>query len=191
MNGSLAAGLHAGLLDRRLAVAAAQDQERVLAEERVAADVLAAFDALEQERVVRVLGDLQERRHRRQQVGHDLAPHRHERAAPRQLHELVERRLFHVLPPIPVASERPAAPRSIDGGAAPCMPVHHSNWRHACATSISRPPIVSAPGFARPAKQPWFRAGCRPGRRRAARPATSRRESAPRRRRARCRPASR
>ena len=55
-----------------LAVAAAQDQKRILAEERVAADVLAAFDALEQKRVVGVLGDLQERRDRRQQVGHDL-----------------------------------------------------------------------------------------------------------------------
>ena len=80
---------------RRLAVARAQDQERILAEERVAADVLAAFDALEQERVVGVLGDLQERRHRRQQVGDDLLADRHERAAPRQFLELFKRRDFH------------------------------------------------------------------------------------------------
>ena len=73
----------------------AQDQERILAEERIAADVLAALDALEQERVVGVLGDLQERRHRRQQVGDDLLAHGHERAAPRQLLEFVKRRDFH------------------------------------------------------------------------------------------------
>ena len=62
----------------------AQDQERILAEERVAADVLAAFDAFEQERVVGVLGDLEERRDRRQQVGDDLLarPARTCRAAP-------------------------------------------------------------------------------------------------------------
>ena len=60
---------------------AADDQERILAEERVAADVLAALDALEQERVVGVLGDFQERRDRRQQVGDDLLADRHERAA--------------------------------------------------------------------------------------------------------------
>ena len=74
------------------AVAGAQDQERILAEERVAADVLAALDALEQERVVGVLGDLQKRRDRRQQVGDDLLAHRHERAAARQFLELLERR---------------------------------------------------------------------------------------------------
>ena len=75
----------------------AQHQERILAEERVARDLLAAFDALEQERVVGVLGDLEERRHRRQQVRDDLLDHRHERAAPRQLHELFEGRLLHAV----------------------------------------------------------------------------------------------
>jgi hypothetical protein len=44
----------------------------ILAEEAVARDPLAAFDALEQERVVGVLGDLEERRRRRQQVREDL-----------------------------------------------------------------------------------------------------------------------
>ena len=75
--------------------ARAQHEERVLAEERVARDLLAAFDALEEERVVGVLGDLQKGRDRRQQVRHDLLDDRHERAAPRQLHELFERRLLH------------------------------------------------------------------------------------------------
>ena len=91
----LALRRHAAALDRRLAVPRAQDQERILAEERVAADVLAAFDAFEQERVVGVLGDLQERRHRRQQIGDDLLADRHERAAPRQFLELFKRRDFH------------------------------------------------------------------------------------------------
>ena len=74
---------------------ARQDQKRILAEERVAADVLAAFDALEQERVVGVLGNLEKRRHRRQQIGDDLLADRHERAAPRQFLEFLKRRDFH------------------------------------------------------------------------------------------------
>ena len=89
----------AGVEDRRLAGALhrdhpagrAQDQERILAEERVAADVLAAFDALEQERVVGVLGDLEERRDRRQQVGDDLLADGHEVAPLGEIDELFER----------------------------------------------------------------------------------------------------
>ena len=77
------------------AVARPQHEERILAEEGVARDLLAAFDALEEERVVGVLGDLEERRHRRQQVRDDLLDDRHERAAPRQLDELFERGLLH------------------------------------------------------------------------------------------------
>jgi hypothetical protein len=38
-----------------------------------------------------VLGDLQEGRHRREQVGHDLLDDRHERAPLRQLSEFLER----------------------------------------------------------------------------------------------------
>ena len=95
MNGCSLSVVTPAALDRRLAVARAQDQERILAEERVAADVLAAFDAFEQKRVVGVLGDLQERRHRRQQIGDDLLADRHERAAPRQFLELFKRRDFH------------------------------------------------------------------------------------------------
>ena len=91
----VAVGGHAGLLDHGLAVAAAQDQERILAEERIAPDVLAAFDALEQEGVIGMLGDLEERRHRRQQVGDQLLAHRHERGALGQVHELFKRRLLH------------------------------------------------------------------------------------------------
>ena len=79
----------------RLAAARAQYEERVLAEERVARDALAALDALEQERVVGVFGDLEECRDRRQQVGDDLLHDRHERAAARQLHEFFESRLLH------------------------------------------------------------------------------------------------
>ena len=144
-NGSLALGRHARALDRAsVAVARAQHQERILAEKRVARDLLAAFDALEQERVVGVLGDLEERRHRRQQVGHDLLDDRHERAAPRQVDELFERRLLHLsqslTPPCVASRNSPAGGR---------WPVHDSNCRSAWATSISIPPIVSQPGGAR------------------------------------------
>jgi len=75
--------------DRR-AVARAKDEKRILAEERIAADVLAALDGFEQERIVRVLGDLEERRHRRQQVRHDLLVDGDERPALRQLLEFLE-----------------------------------------------------------------------------------------------------
>ena len=91
MNGLSDSVVCAGALDDRLAAARPQDQERILAEERVAADLLAALDRLEQERVVGVLGDLEERRHRRQQVGDDLLVDRHERAALGQLLEFLER----------------------------------------------------------------------------------------------------
>ena len=58
---------HASLLDRRRAVTSgAQHEKRILPEERVTPEVLSALDALEQERVIRVPGDLQEGRHRRQ-----------------------------------------------------------------------------------------------------------------------------
>ena len=80
----------AGPFHRHHAAGRAQHQERVLTEERVAADVLAAFDALEQERVVGVLGDLEERRDRGQQVGDNLLAHRHEVAALGEIDELVE-----------------------------------------------------------------------------------------------------
>ena len=77
-------------LDGLLAVARPEDEERILAQERIPADVLAAFHAFQEKRVVRVLGDFQERRDRREEVGHDLLDHRHERAAPGQLLEFVE-----------------------------------------------------------------------------------------------------
>ena len=78
-----------------LAVPRPQHEEGILAEEAVAGDALAAFDALQQEGVVGVLGDLEERRRRRQQVGEDLLVDGHERAARRQLREFFERRLLH------------------------------------------------------------------------------------------------
>ena len=88
-------GGHAGSVDGRPALARPQDEEGILAEERVARDLLAALDALEQERVVGVLGDLEKRRDRRQQVRDDFLDDRHERAPARQLHELFERCLLH------------------------------------------------------------------------------------------------
>ena len=92
---TIAVGDGAVALERGMAVARPQNQERVLAEERIAPDVLAAFDALQQERVIGVLGDLQERRHRRQQIGDDLLADRDKRAAPRQFREFFKRRDFH------------------------------------------------------------------------------------------------
>ena len=92
---TLALGDGARPLDRRPAAARAEDQERILAEKRIARHVLAALDAFEQKGVVCVLGDLQERRHRRQQIGDDLLAHRHKRAAARQLLELLKRRDLH------------------------------------------------------------------------------------------------
>ena len=80
-----------------LAAARSQHEERILAEERVARHAFAPLDALEQERVVGVFGDLQERRDRRQQVGDDLLDDRHERPAPGELHEFFEGRLLHEL----------------------------------------------------------------------------------------------
>jgi len=85
----------AGTLHDGVAVARADDEEGILAEERVPAHVLAAFDALEQERVVGVLGDLQERGHRGEQVRDDLLADGDERAPARQLLEFFERRQFH------------------------------------------------------------------------------------------------
>ncbi len=90
----------AGFLEDRPAVAGGpQDQERILPEERVAGDPLAAFDALEEERVIGVLRDPQERRDRGQQVGRHLANHRHEGAAASECDELVEGRGAHVWKP--------------------------------------------------------------------------------------------
>ena len=77
--------------------AAAEHQKGILPEERVPADVLAAFHALEQERVVRVLGDFEKRRHRRQQIGDDLLADGNESPALRQLFEFFKRRDLHRL----------------------------------------------------------------------------------------------
>ena len=69
----------------------AQDQERILAEERIPSDVFAPFDAFEQERVVGVLGDLQKRRDRREQVRDDFLADRDERSASGQFLEFFQR----------------------------------------------------------------------------------------------------
>ena len=147
----------------RLAVARAQDQERILAEERVAADVLAAFDALEQERVVGVLGDLEERRDRRQQVGDDLLADRHERAALRQLHEFFER--GHVSSAAPNSAEPRRARRSRITPAGGRVRSTTRTAPAACATSMSRPSSVSAAGARARRAAAASRAGCRRGRR--------------------------
>jgi hypothetical protein len=82
-------------LDDHLAVTSAERQKRIFAEERVPCDLLAAFDAFQQEGVVGVFGDLEERRHRRQQVCHDFLADRHKRPALGKLNELFERRKVH------------------------------------------------------------------------------------------------
>jgi hypothetical protein len=83
-------GRNTGPLDDRVAVARAQHDKRILSEERVASDVLSTLHAFEQKRVVGVLGNPEERRHRRQQVGHELPDDGHERASLRELDERVE-----------------------------------------------------------------------------------------------------
>ena len=126
----VALGRHARTVDDRLAVARAQHQERILAEERIPRDALAAFDALEEEGVVGVLGDLQERRHRREQVGDDLLDDRHERAAPREIDEFFERGLFHRSRLLWPLRSSPAACRGRRPAYSPAggrWPVHSSN----------------------------------------------------------------
>ena len=105
----LARDRRSAAIDGGAAVARAQNQKRILAEKRVSADMLAALDALEQERVVRVLGDLQEGRNRRQQVGDDLLADRNEGSAPRQFLELLKRRNSHRVQTPPSARAPPRA----------------------------------------------------------------------------------
>ena len=93
--GAIAFGGRAGALDDGAALPRRQDQKRILAKKRVPAHVFAAFDALEQERVVGVFGDFQERRHRRQQVRDNLLAHGHKGAAAGQLFVFLKRRDFH------------------------------------------------------------------------------------------------
>src|SRR5205814_5677462 len=81
--GSAAGGL-AGDVD--VIAVGLEAQERAGAEERVAAEALAADDALEQERPVALL-DLAERADRRQRVADQLAVDRHDAGAARQLDE--------------------------------------------------------------------------------------------------------
>jgi hypothetical protein len=118
-------------IDRGLALTRAQHQERVFAEEGIARDLLAALDALEQEGVVRVLGDFQKRGDRRQQVGDDFLDDGHERAPARQVYELFERCLLHKVRvgtsetrSIVAALDRAAAEKTPAGGR---WPVQSSN----------------------------------------------------------------
>ncbi len=171
-----------------LAAARPHDEERILAEERVARHLLAAFDRLEQERVVGVLRHLEERRDRRQQVGDDLLVDRHERAALRQLLEFVERRDLHRYPNdssrtvVHRPSQRRVAPRPASLRAPGRCPVHHSNCRSACAMSIGRPSSTSHPARRASATSARVARRRRSGRRRRAR-RTARRHAATRSRR--------
>ena len=70
-----------GAIDNRLATLRSQDKERILAEKRIAPDLLAAFDRFEQERMVGVFRDFEKRRHGCQKIGDDLLVDRHECAA--------------------------------------------------------------------------------------------------------------
>ena len=141
--------LLAALLDHRLAIARPQHEEGVLAEERVARHLLAAFDTFEQERVIGMFRDAQEGRDRSQQVGQQLPAHRHERAPAREVHELVEGGLGHRGHEISSAScgasAWMAARMASTGGStrnqvATCI----AAW----AISISSPPSVSQPAAA-------------------------------------------
>src|SRR5690606_14793990 len=111
-------------------------------------DTLAALHAFDEERVVGVLGDAQERRDRRQQVGQQFAAHGHERAASRQLGEFVVGGLgqsWHAASGWGTrwaACRATAARMTSMGGGPPCQ---ISNCLAACARSISSPPSVSAP----------------------------------------------
>ena len=75
-------------LEHSLAVPRAHHEEGILAKKRIPRDLLAAFHAFQQERVVGVLRNLEERGDRRQQIRHDLLTHGHEGAALCQLDEL-------------------------------------------------------------------------------------------------------
>ena len=84
-----------GAIDDRPAATRPENQERILPQERIPRDLFASFDRLQQKRIVRVLGDLEEGRDRRQHVGDDLLVDRHERPALGQILEFVETRYVH------------------------------------------------------------------------------------------------
>src|SRR5262249_39177213 len=107
--GLIAFSRRAAALDDRAALPRRENQEWVLPEERIAPHVLAALDALQEERVVGVLGDLEKCRDGRQKVCDELLAARHERAAPRQTLELIKRGDFHGVQPPRAASARPRA----------------------------------------------------------------------------------
>ena len=125
----------ARFVDDGFAIASPEHDERVFSEKGVSADVLSAFDALEQEGVVGVLGDAQERGYRCQQIGDELLHNGHEGAPLRELGKRLEGGLLH-------SASNAACLMRPDGGR---RPSHHSDWSSAWATSISSPPIVSHP----------------------------------------------
>ncbi len=109
----LLAPRHAVLLDPDGARATAQHHVRVRAEERVARDLLAALDGLEQERVGLLVRHAQERGDGREQVGHHALDDGHDRALAAQVEErlvarrrdtcvsLLSEKVVHVSPPAP------------------------------------------------------------------------------------------
>src|SRR5687767_9402991 len=100
-----------------------------------------------------MFGNLQKGGDRREQVRHDFLDDRHERAAPRQFHELFVCCLLHSHgysqatdytddTDLFLIARFAACAKSPAGGR---RPVQISNWRSACATSISSPPIAGHP----------------------------------------------
>ncbi len=134
-----------GALGDGLAIARAKDEKRILPEERIAGDVLSAFDALEEKRVVGMLGNLEEGGDRGQQIGADLLPHRDERRVLGQRSEFLEGREPHGY----AASRARTASRSVAAARIRSTegrrPVHHLNCAAPCATSISSPPMAAQP----------------------------------------------
>src|ERR1051325_6904963 len=86
-------------IDNRLPFAGSQNEKRILAEERIAAHVLAALHGFEEECVIGVLGNLQERGDRRQQIRNDFLVDGNKRAPLRQLPEFFERCYAHTTSP--------------------------------------------------------------------------------------------
>src|SRR5262245_8393801 len=145
------------------AVLAPQHALRRAAEKAVAGPLLAAFDALEQERIAAAV-DLQERRDRRLEVGEDLAVDRHQIALRGQRAELVELRDVvrrHRLPltarspmppptPPPTAACLPSPWRTHDRGSAQPAPRTRSRRRFPWSRSPPRTPCPATSSTASP-----------------------------------------
>src|SRR5262249_32641509 len=105
---------HARPIDDRASTALPQPQKWILSQERVTGDPPSPFHALKEERVSGVLGNLQECRHRRQEIRNDLLDDRHKGSPPRQLDEFFEGCLFHACPLAAATSASPVAAPAAD-----------------------------------------------------------------------------